>query len=214
MSKVVVILGFLISFAAGVTVGWRVIPPASLPVATNPGDTKRPDEGGARRGGGDRDPGGWLTEVLKLTPEQQEQLKAIWSETAHEGRREREERRQALKKDRDDLIAKLMVESGKKDEFDWIYARYNQRVEDFDAEWRGKFQAAVERTKAILGPEQRTKYEEILSRHAPPSNGGASGGGNDRSPGRRGETRATSQPDRQTPPQTSRETQPFQGADR
>jgi uncharacterized membrane protein len=225
MSKLVVILGFLVSFAAGVTFAWRVLPPranvmapgAAGGPATGPSATAPGDPDGGRRGG-DRDRGGWLTEVLKLTPGQQEQMKAIWSEAAQHGRREREDRRQALRKDRDEAISKLMTDNGLKDEFDWIYATYARRVADLDAEWRAKFDSAVEKTKAMLNAEQRAKYEEILSRHAAPTFGGDRGGpggpqpggwdrGGDRYPGRRPETRATSRPGRPDP-QTSRTPNP------
>jgi hypothetical protein len=216
MSKVVVIIGFLVWFAAGLMVGWRVVAPlhpasGSAEVGTMNPATTRPSL--TRRGG---DPRGWLTEALKLTPEQQSQMKAIWDDTAQQGRREHDERRLALRKDRDEAIAKLLTETGKKDSFDQINADFFKSNQALDAEWRGRFQASVERTKAILKEDQRKKYEEIMSHHAPGPNGtqpGQRGGDNNqRFPGRRTETRATSRPDRQDP-QTSRE-KPSEGADR
>jgi hypothetical protein len=221
MSKVVVILGFLVSFAAGLTVGWRVMPHVASTHTAAPGETKSPQFGGpnGRRpqngpgDGGKRDPGptGWLTAVLKLSPEQQEQMKQIWSQTAHEGRREREERRQALKKARDESVTNLMAQSGHKPEFDKINETYTSGLAELDNEWKSNFQAAVERTKSILTDDQRKKYEEILSRHAagpngtqPGQRGNAGDNNNERSSGRRTETRATSRPDRQDPP-TSRD---------
>jgi len=215
MSKLVVILGFLVSFAAGLIVGWRVVSPLH-PAATGFGSAEL-DKGrltttqpsGPRER---RDPRGWLTEVLKLSSEQQAQMKEIWDDPAHQGRREHDERRKLLRKDRDDAITRLLTETGKKDEFDRINADFFKGNQALDAEWRGRFQAAVERTKAILTDDQRTKYEEILRHHAdnpngtqPGPRGNANGAGNDpeRFPGRRPETRATSRPDRQDP-QTSR----------
>lgn len=212
MSKVVVILGFLVSFAAGLTVGWRVIPRTATILAGASGEA-RPSRGGAssqsRSSGGfqDRGPTGWLTAVLKLSTDQQEKMKQIWSETAHEGRREREERRQSLKRERDESVKSLMAETGRKGDFDKINETYQSGLTELDNEWKAKYQAAVERTKAILTDEQRKKYEEILSRHAgnpngtqPGSRGNGSGENNDRFPGRRPETRATSRSDRQDPP--------------
>jgi hypothetical protein len=204
MSKVVVILGFLVSFAAGLTVGWRLMP--------RPTPEVRPAQFGGKNGplsrpsGGNRDQGptGWLTAVLKLSPDQQDKMKEIWSATAHEGRREREERRQALKKTRDESVTKLMADSGRKADFDQIDDTFKKGLAELDAEWRANFQAAVEKTKAILTDDQRTKYEEILKRHAAGPNGtqpGPRGENNpERFPGRRPETRATSRPDRQDPP--------------
>jgi len=213
MSKLVVILGFLVSFAAGLIVGWRVVSPLHPAAGTldslehGSGHPATTQSTGPRN----RDPRGWLTEVLKLTPEQQAQMKEIWDDPAHQGRREHDDRRQALRKSRDESITRLLTETGKKDEFDRINADFFKGNQALDAEWRNRFQAAVERTKAILNDEQRKKYEEILSHHAGNPNGtqpgprGSAGGGNDpeRFPGRRPETRATSRPDRQDP-QTSR----------
>jgi hypothetical protein len=216
MSKVVVILGFLVSFAAGLTVGWRVMPHTVSSAPASPGEAKPPQVGEKRQprdGSGDRGPTGWLTAVLKLSPDQQEKMKQIWSQAAHEGRRERDERRQALKRERDDSVKKLMAESGRKADFDQINETLAKGLTELDEEWKAKFQAAVEKTKSILDENQRKKYEEILSHHVPGPGGGPNGaqpgggprGGNDneRYPGRRPETRATSRPDRQDPP-TSR----------
>jgi Spy/CpxP family protein refolding chaperone len=212
MSKLVVILGFLVSFAAGLWVGWRVVSPlhparaGHASAEQGKGVPPATQSSGPR---GPRDPRGWLTEVLKLTPEQQAQMHDIWDDPARQGRREQDERRQLLRKARDESVTKLLTETGKKDEFDRINADFAKGNQALDAEWRGRFVAAVERTKAILTDEQRKKYEEIMSRHAPGPNGtqpGQRGGGgtdNERISGRRPETRATSRPDRQDPP-TSR----------
>jgi Spy/CpxP family protein refolding chaperone len=216
MSKVFVILGFLVSFAAGLTVGWRAMPHLAASHSTDEVKPSRSGEKngqprGPRDGLDDRGPTGWLTAVLKLSPEQQEQMKQIWSRAAHEGRREREERRQALKRDRDESVTQLMADSGRKADFDRIIESYTKGLTDLDEEWKAKFQQSVERTKAILTDEQRTKYEDILKRHAagpsgtqPGPRGNGGGNDNERSPGRRTETRATSRPDRQDPP-TSRD---------
>jgi hypothetical protein len=207
MSKVVVILGFLVSFAAGLTVGWRVMPHrvTSVPEIKSTQSGERPPRGGNPGQG----PTGWLTAVLKLSPDQQEKMKQIWSEAAHEGRGEREKRRQALRRERDESVTKLMAESGRKADFEKIDQDYKKGLSDLDAEWKAKFNTAVEQTKAMLTDEQRSHYEEILKRHAGGPSGtqpGPRGGGdnnNERYPGRRPETRATSRPDRQDP-QTSR----------
>ncbi len=208
MSKVVVILGFLVSFAAGLTVGWRALPHATTSVPTAPGPKPQfGEKRGPRDGLDGRGPTGWLTAVLTLSTDQQEKMKQIWSRAAHEGRRERDERRQALKKTRDESVKKLMADSGRKTDFDKINEAYTSGLSELDEEWKAKYQAAVAETKAILTDGQRTKYEEILKHHAGGPNGtqpGPRGENNtERFPGRRPETRATSRPDRQDP-QTSR----------
>src|SRR4051812_18462850 len=114
MSKLVVILGFLVSFAAGLMVGWRVVSPLH-PGAAGLGSAE-PARGHSTTqtsGPRGRDPRGWLTEVLKLSSEQQAQMKEIWDDPAHQGRREHDERRQALRKSRDESITRLLTETGK-----------------------------------------------------------------------------------------------------
>src|SRR4051812_12183473 len=108
MSKVVVILGFLVSFAAGLTVGWRVVAP--LHASAGPGDRlqENPKTQPATRPG--RDPRGGLTEVLKRTPQQQAEMKQIGEAPAQQARHEHDERRKALRKDRDEAMAKLLTE--------------------------------------------------------------------------------------------------------
>src|SRR5438128_8612129 len=124
MSKVVVILGFVVWFAAGLLVGWRVMPhtTAVVPGASGEGRARGGFNAQTRPPGGfqGNGPTGWLTSVLKLSTDQQEKMKQIWSETAHEGRGEREKRRQAMKKTRDESVTKLMADSGRKADFDKI----------------------------------------------------------------------------------------------
>jgi Spy/CpxP family protein refolding chaperone len=146
MTKVVVVVGFLVAFAAGFVVGSQSRHPAAVP-ATRPSHH-----------------GGWLVAELNLTPQQQEQMKQIWSETAWRGGGDREERRRKLAEARDQAIAAL-IRPEDKGRYDRIVKDYAEQMAAMDREWRGSFQAAVERTKQILSPEQRAKYEELLQRH-------------------------------------------------
>ncbi|HOW19020.1 MAG TPA: periplasmic heavy metal sensor [Phycisphaerae bacterium] len=146
MTKIVVVVGFLVAFAAGFVVGGQSRHPAAV-------QTTRPAHHG-----------GWLVAELNLSPQQQEQMKQIWSETAWRGGGDREERRRKLAEARDRAIAAL-IRPEDKGRYDQILKDYAEQVAAMDREWRGSFQAAVERTKQILSPEQRTKYEELLQRH-------------------------------------------------
>jgi len=148
MTKYVTIAGFLIAFAAGLVVGFEVrrqTAQANAPAATRP----------SRHG--------FLTAELNLSPEQQEQMKAIWSEAAHRGGREQDERRRQYRKERDDAIAAL-IRPDDKPRFEAAGKLYTERMAGMEKEWRASFAAAVEKTKQILTPEQRQKYEDLLKK--------------------------------------------------
>lgn len=146
MTKLVVFVGFFVAFAAGFTVGLRPRPAVPPP-------TTRPSR-----------PGGWLAAELKLTPEQQEQLDRIWEDTAFRGRHEREDQRRTLIRERDEAIVGL-IRPEDKPKYEALMQDYAQRLDALEDEWKVAFQAAVERTKEILTPEQRAKYEAIRERH-------------------------------------------------
>src|SRR5689334_17328190 len=93
MTKLVVIVGFCVAFAAGLTVGMSRarqeggnLPPASMP-------TSHPHRG-------------FLSE-LNVTPEQHEKLDKIW-EFARTGRGEQDRQRQVLREKRDAAIQSLI----------------------------------------------------------------------------------------------------------
>lgn len=146
MTRTVVVIGFLVAFAAG----WSV---------------------GMNRRGADSEPasrsgrhGGWLAAELKLTADQQKQLEQIWSDVAKGGWRDRMDRRRQLSRERDEAIAAL-VRSEDKPRLDEILRQYAESAAAMERESRASYQSAVDRTKAMLTPEQRAKYEEILARH-------------------------------------------------
>ncbi|HEY7118526.1 MAG TPA: hypothetical protein VH475_18190, partial [Tepidisphaeraceae bacterium] len=88
MAKLIVVVGFVIAFAAGWVVALRThVAPESLVAPT----TLVPPGPGRH---------GWLTAELNLRPDQQEQMKKIWSDTAHRGRQEQDDRRRAFRKER------------------------------------------------------------------------------------------------------------------
>jgi Spy/CpxP family protein refolding chaperone len=145
MTRLVVVFGFLVAFAAGLVVGLRPRPAAPAP-------TTRPSRHG-----------GWLAAELKLTPEQQEQMEKIWSETAFRGRHDREEQRRELTRQRDDAIANL-IRPEDKPAYEEALKTFSDRTEALDNESRLAFQAAVEQTKQILSPQQRTRYEQFRQR--------------------------------------------------
>src|SRR5687767_3855756 len=99
MTKLVVIIGFCVAFAAGLTVGLsrhRQQVEPDQPATTAP--TTRHGHRGSS----------FLATELNLTPQQQEQLKEIWSRMARGGRSEHEQRRQELRDKRDADIESII----------------------------------------------------------------------------------------------------------
>lgn len=183
MTKLVVLIGFCVAFAAGLTVGMsraRV-----HETGTNAPPTSRPSRGG------------YLTAELKLTLDQQEKLSKIWSETAKGGRGESEDRRRQLRQKRDETIAAL-IRPEDKEKYEQAIKDYSDQTSAMETAMRDRFKKAVDDTNAMLTPEQRVKYAEILSRHTPGGPGGPGRGrgerGGDRETTRRFEPAPASQP--------------------
>jgi Spy/CpxP family protein refolding chaperone len=150
-TKLIVMLGFVVAFAAGMAVGVRdhaLIVPAS----TTSTPTTHPNRAG------------WLVAELDLTPDQQEKLNDIWSKTARSGNRGQEDIRRQFRKERDDAIAAL-IPSQNQPAYEQAVKTYSDHMEQLEQQWRSAYENAVEQTKQILTPSQRSKYEEILSRN-------------------------------------------------
>lgn len=111
----------------------------------------------------------WLADELKLTPQQREKMKTIWEQMLPGGsdreswQRRQSETRRRLYKERDEAIAAL-VPAEKKGEYEKVLARLDQQMTDMRREQEKAYQKTVEETKAILNPEQRAKYEELLKK--------------------------------------------------
>jgi Spy/CpxP family protein refolding chaperone len=178
MTKLVVIIGFCVAFAAGLTVGrsrqWQAD-------TQQPGSPSVPSTRPSRAS--------FLASELNLNAQQQEQLKQIWSEAARGGRGESEKRRQQLREKRDADIEAL-IPAGDKANYQQVLSAYRAELDAMDREMRERFRNSVEETKKVLTPEQRAKYEEILSRHS----FGSPGGGPGREWGRDRETTRRSEP--------------------
>src|SRR5262249_39249374 len=138
-----------------------------------PGPQSRPFPGGPR---GQH---GFLTRELNLTSEQQDKLKEIWSNMALMGPREQDELRRQYRTERDEAIAAL-IHTEDLPAYDKILKVHTDKLAVLDQQFRDAYQAAVESTKQILTPEQRTKYEEILKRNQAWEQGPRGGGGGPR----------------------------------
>ena len=165
MAKIMVVIGFLIAFAAGLAVGVEMRRP-SLAQGPTPVEPPTRTTGPSTRGS--RSPGGWFASELKLSPDQRKKMDAIWSEVARGGREEMDKERDALRKQRDEAILAL-VGTDNKTKYDDIQKKYRDDQQAMERKMRGRFEKAVEETKAILDDEQREKYEKLLARYRPPS---------------------------------------------
>jgi Spy/CpxP family protein refolding chaperone len=182
MTKLVVIAGFLIAFSAGLAVGMFRRESQATPVTPVAAQTRpaRPDRS-------------WLVNELSLTPPQEEQMRQIWSATAQWGGRQTEERRRQFRKERDEAILAL-IPPADRPRYDAIQQTCAEQTAALDREWRNSFQTAVEKTKQMLTPEQREKYEAILKRHTP-DRGPRGGSGRETDRNRQDGDRATSRPE-------------------
>ena len=172
MTKLVVIFGFLLAFVAGLIVGVNRPQPV---VSTNSSPT-----GPATRQSRESE----LDALLNLRPEQKAELKKIWSEMADRGRKQHEDQRRDLRRERDEKVQALLTPE-QKSRFDQIHKDYDDQNRALESEMRANFQKAVEATKALLDPDQRAKYEEWLSKRQwdRGPRGGGGPGGEHRGPG-------------------------------
>lgn len=149
MTRMIVITGFVIAFCAG-AMSWE----AYKSLATNkPKDEPPP----SRVSDFERE--------LKLTPEQQKQMKEIWSSMPRGGGRESWGKRNQIYRERDEALAKL-IRPEDKPAYDQVLADTKQKLDSLDAAGKKAFEQMKEKTRAILTPEQRVKYEEMMS-HGP-----------------------------------------------
>jgi hypothetical protein len=155
-ARVLVLVSFGLVFGAGIAVGMLVGP--------------RPP----RR----RDPGSWLSRELGLSAAQREQMQEIWSGAMGLAPAGGPGQRGTPMGERQRRVRDLLTETQ--------LLEYEQIQSDFEAEFmrmaeerRAAFERAVERTKEILTPGQRGKYEAMLERMR-------EAGERMRGPGRRG----------------------------
>lgn len=105
--------------------------------------------------------GSWLAMQLNLTPEQQEQIRQVWSEVQSLSGREYRDRRAALAKERETQVRALLTDE-QRSRFEEILAEYQRKVDALAAERERAVQAAIEKTKMLLDERQRAKYEQLL----------------------------------------------------
>ena len=148
MTKAKALLGlaFVLVFAAGVLVGMSRQPRANAGPAPKSEDHK-----------------GFLVKALNLTPEQDEQMKGIWS-GVEKLRRQVWEKRRKLDQDRQEAILNLLT--GEQHLiYDQIHQEYLQHLDEMDHQVQQAVNDANEKTMHILSREQQDKFEKLQREH-------------------------------------------------
>lgn len=139
----------------------------------------------------------WLADELKLTDAQREQMRKIWSEAPGPWSRASNERRHAAATQRDGDIRDLLSEP-QRARYEAIQKEFARAMEEMNLEQRKAFEAAVEKTKQILTPQQAEKYAQMMKRQREHGPGGPGGPGGPFGP--RGHRRPTTRPAGDRPP--------------
>jgi Spy/CpxP family protein refolding chaperone len=147
-AKVIIVVGFLIAFAAGLVVAlWMRQPAVAAVVPGAKHEERRP----------------WLARELGLDAEKAKQLEKIWSEARRNAEREHDERRRSVRRERDEAIL-AMLKPEDREAYEKIQQDYMDKMTQLGRGRGRHMEEAVARTKEILTPEQRVKYEELLKR--------------------------------------------------
>jgi len=168
--RVIIVVCFGMAFGAGLVAGklWErtASASASAPAQAPNVPTPKPEEKSDGAEKHDNQQGGWLA-PLKLTSEQNEQMKAIWSGVMKNGP-QRHKQSETLKKERDDAVKALMTEDqrGK-------YVSLNTKFEHSNADAWVKMQETQSRcrkerdegVKALFSDDQKRYYDDIYKNY-------------------------------------------------
>jgi Spy/CpxP family protein refolding chaperone len=138
--KAILIVSFLVTFAAGGAAGLLV---ASLHH-------------------GPHGPS-WLAAELDLTSAQREQMDKIWSEVMGAMGRQRFEQSRALRQERDQAIAALMTDE-QRPRYEAVLKDYTRKDGELSDQRKQAFKEAIKRTKEILTPDQAAKYDALMAK--------------------------------------------------
>jgi Spy/CpxP family protein refolding chaperone len=140
-TKIALLISFGLVFAAGAVVGhlaWR---------------WRRPTH--RRRS--------WLSEELDLTSEQREQMREIWSDAMSGLGPELGQRRRELAEERERAVEELLSPE-QMQQYQRIQQEHERALHSLAEQREEAFRNAAERTKQILTPQQREKYEKMIER--------------------------------------------------
>jgi len=156
--KLLLVMAFVLTLCAGIVVGVGLSKQAGAgnpPVLSGTAPPLPVPAG----------PGSWFADKLKLSPTQTEQMKAIWSEAMQGAGEELFDRRRSLYRERDRAIEALYTDE-QKAERERLKKEFDVKLAENSKEREKLVQAAVEKTKAMLNPEQRDVYEKMLRERA------------------------------------------------
>jgi Spy/CpxP family protein refolding chaperone len=126
-----------------------------------------------------RGPRSFVGDKLDLTPDQHEKMREIWSNLREQQSALMSEGRRAIQQQRDEQLRSVLT-AGQQKQFDDINANYEARMAELRENSDKAFQNAVQRTREMLTPDQRAKYDEMLkerSREDRPERRGGDGRG-------------------------------------
>ncbi len=162
-ARLIIAVAFIVTFLAGIAAG----------LAFKPMPPPPPREGS------------WLERELKLSPEQREKMRAIWTDVMRDaGRQSSMDRRRELQKERDEAV-RLLIPEEHLSEYDLTLMEYARKAAELGKERERAFQEAVDRTTKILDEAQKKRYLELMKTR--PERGPHRPGGPVREPGRPGE---------------------------
>jgi Spy/CpxP family protein refolding chaperone len=175
--KLVVIVGFLLAFGAGLVVGLsgaRRLAGATTDTPAASPTTRRGFAG--------------LVAALHLTPEQAKQIEQLRAKTMTEVTHERDDRSAAIHKQRDEKVVAL-VGAEKKDELDKVLAASQDDMRQLMGERPKAFDKMDEDIRKVLSDEQWKQYQSLQAARR-----GGRGDGTHRGPGGRGSPGAATRP--------------------
>jgi len=113
---------------------------------------------------------------LNLTSEQQDKMRAIWSEAMQKGGFQvQDEQRAAAQKEYQEAL-RALVPAEKSASYAEVLRNYQKKLEDIEKDAKRIFDDATEKSKQVLNPAQQAKYEEMRRRHSEGMRGRGPGG--------------------------------------
>jgi Spy/CpxP family protein refolding chaperone len=102
---------------------------------------------------------------LHLTPQQETQIREIWSKMLEGGPRE-DRRRADLREQRDAQIAAFLT-AEQRAKYQQIQSEYQTGIHSIEADRDAAFASAEEKTRDLLTPEQAKKFDEMMHHGGP-----------------------------------------------
>jgi hypothetical protein len=141
--KLMILLGFVLMFAAGMTVG-------RSPALKEPPPLKGHEHS-------------WLSNQLHLSSQQEAQMKTIWSDSSIT-RPDIPKLCREADHERDQSIRNLLTPQ-EREKYDQIQREHDATIAAIFSEKNQAMRDAEDKTRLILSEEQRKKYDEILKAH-------------------------------------------------